>query len=181
MNNRVPHLQDIYNHLSTKQSNNQLKDHKVTGFLNVELSFQHKERWEDIISRHNQSFDQQAGVYRIQTSKCTVITLLHYICMLQCYVCVCVCVCVCARVCVCMCVCVCVRMYVCVCVCGCMCVYVCTVYVSVYYKDTYTHIHPHIHAHTHTHIHCMCVCVSVCTCVYVCACVWIFSVFKSFK
>ena len=67
--NRIPHLQDIYNHLSAKQRQDQLKDHKVKGVINVQLSFHHKERWEDIISHHNESFDQQVDMYRFQTSK----------------------------------------------------------------------------------------------------------------
>ena len=67
--NRIPHLQDIYNHLSAKERRNQLKDHKVKGVIIVQLSFHHKERWEDIISRHSQSFDQQADMYRFQISE----------------------------------------------------------------------------------------------------------------
>ena len=135
INNRLPHLQGIYNHLSTKQHNDQLKDHKVTGHLNVELSFHHKERWEDIISRHSQSFDQQADTFRIQTSECTVITMLQY-CVYMCYVCICVC------------------MYVCTCVCA--CVRVCGTYTHTYihiHTHAYTHTHIHTHTHTYTHIH----------------------------
>ena len=71
-------------------ANCQLKDHKVTGHLNVKLSFHHKERWEDIISHHSQSSDQHANTYRIQTDKCTEIAMLHY--MLQYSVCVCMCI-----------------------------------------------------------------------------------------
>lgn len=68
----MPHLQDIYNHLSSKKRNGLLKDHKVTGNLHVKLSFHLKERWEDIITRHTQSFGQQDDMFRVQTiSKCT--------------------------------------------------------------------------------------------------------------
>ena len=70
--NRLPHLQNIHNHLSAKQSRDQLKDHKVTGNLVVELSFHRKEEWQDIITRHGRSFDQNADTYSsIQTSMYT--------------------------------------------------------------------------------------------------------------
>ena len=55
--------------MSAKQHRDLLKDHKVKGNLNVQLSFHRKEQWEDIISRHSDSFNQQADLYRIQISK----------------------------------------------------------------------------------------------------------------
>ena len=83
--NRIPHLQNIRNHLSAKQSRDQLKDHKVTGSLVVELSFRRKEEWQDIITRHGRSFDQNADTYSsIQTSMYTCLFVMLYVSMELC-------------------------------------------------------------------------------------------------